>query len=102
MATRAEGVATRVAYENVLGVLCDAERGLSDFVLVSDTAMERAITDLLRHAHTLAEHAGAAPLAAARTIGERLRGRVVVLVLSGGNLSVEALHGLLGDGDLRE
>jgi threonine dehydratase len=98
MASRAEGVATRVAYPNTLDVLCDPDRGLRDFVLVSDEAMEAAVRDLLVHAHTLAEHAGAAPLAAASAasvLGERLRGRVVVLVLSGGNMSLESLRALL-------
>ncbi|MGH0036952.1 MAG: threonine ammonia-lyase [Myxococcota bacterium] len=101
MESRAEGVATRVAYANTQAVLRDPELGLRDFVLVSDAAMEEAVRDLLRHAHTLSEHAGAAPLAAGRLLADRLRGRTVVLVLSGGNLSFESLGRIVAAGNVR-
>ncbi|MBW2397576.1 MAG: hypothetical protein JRG95_25300 [Deltaproteobacteria bacterium] len=61
--------------------------GLSDFVLVSDTRMEAAIRLLLEHTRNLAEHAGAAPLAAALEHPALVEGKQVVLVLSGGNLA---------------
>jgi threonine dehydratase len=95
MATRAEGLATRVPFANTQRVMRDPALGLDDFVLVSDEAMEEAIRLLLRHTHNLAEHAGAAPLAAALAQRERLEGRKVVLVLSGGNLSTEDLRKIL-------
>lgn len=43
----------------------------------------------------VAEHAGAAPLAAALAIREQLVGRKVVLVQSGGNITADALGGIL-------
>ena len=93
MQTRAEGLATRVAFENTQDIL---RQGLEDFVLVSEEALEEAVLLLLEHTHNLAEEAGAAPLAAALALRGRLRGRKLVLVLSGGNLSRQRLAEFLG------
>ena len=60
---------------------------LDDFVLVTEDEMKRAILWMLEHTHNLAEGAGASPLAAAVKIKDRLAGKRVVLVQSGGNLS---------------
>jgi threonine dehydratase len=98
MRTCAEGLATRVPHETTLRILCDPEDGLDDFVLVSDDEMDEAIRLLLEHTHNLAEHAGAAALAAALRLRERLAGRRVVLVLSGGNLSMPELRRILASG----
>ena len=87
METRAEGLATRVSFENVQTLLRDPKRGLDDFLLVSDDAMEDAIRLLLAHTHNLAEHAGAAALAGAIDQREALAGKQVAVVLSGGNLA---------------
>ncbi len=95
METRAEGVATRVPFENTQEILRDARTGLDDFVLVSDEAMEKAIVWMLRHTHNVAEHAGAAPLAAALAIRDQLAGQTVVLVQSGGNITAGALGAIL-------
>ncbi|MCZ6463901.1 MAG: threonine/serine dehydratase [Proteobacteria bacterium] len=91
MRTRAEGLATRVAHESAMRILGHPAHGLDDFLLVSDQALERAIWLLLEHTHNMAEHAGAAALAGALSVRERLAGRKVVLILSGGNLSTTAL-----------
>ncbi len=92
MNTVAEGLATRVAFENTQRIM---RRYLDDFVLVEDAAIEAAIRLLLEHTHNLAEGAGAAALAAAIQLKPRLAGKNVVLVLSGGNLSVDQLRRLL-------
>ena len=68
---------------------------LDDFVLVDDGAIDDAILLLLQHTHNLAEGAGAASLAAAVKLKRRLAGKNLVLVMSGGNLSVEQLRRLL-------
>lgn len=60
---------------------------LDDFVLVDDDEMMRAVRIYLEQAKTLAELAGAAPLAAAIKMRERLAGKRVALILSGGNAS---------------
>jgi threonine dehydratase len=88
-----------VPFDLTQRILRDPEIGIEDFVLVSDEAMEESIRLLLEHTHNLAEHAGAAPLAAALQLRDRLAGRRVVLVMSGGNLSMEALRAILGSTD---
>ncbi|HSN78420.1 MAG TPA: threonine dehydratase [Anaerolineae bacterium] len=88
MRTFAEGIATRVPFENTQLIM---RHVVDDFVLVDDADIQRAILLLLEHTHNLAEGAGAAPLAAALQIKERLAGKKVVLVLSGGNLAVATL-----------
>lgn len=71
------------------------QRGLDDFLLVSEEAMDHGVELLLEHTHNLAERAGAASLAAALQIKERLARKNVVIVLSGGNLSMEQLRNIL-------
>lgn len=46
----------------------------------------------LEKASTLAELAGAAPLAAALQAKKRIRGKTIALILSGGNISLEKLR----------
>jgi threonine dehydratase len=92
METFAEGIATRVAFENSQRIM---RKYLDDFLLVDDEDIKKAIRLLLEHTHNLAEGAGAAPLAAALQIRERLAGKKVVLVMSGGNLSLENLKLIL-------
>lgn len=92
MNTFAEGVATRVPFENTQRIM---RRYLDDFVLVSDDQIRQAIVLLLEHTHNLAEGAGAISLAAALQLKERLAGKKVALVLSGGNLALEKLHNIL-------
>jgi threonine dehydratase len=91
MKTRAEGLATRVSFDNAQSLLRDRTWGLDDFLLVSDDAMEQAIRLMLQHTHNLAEHAGAAALAGALSQAEALAGKRVALVQSGGNLASTAL-----------
>jgi threonine dehydratase len=88
METFAEGLATRTAFELPQRVLWES---LDDFVLVSDDEIRTAQAQLIETTRNLVEAAGAASLAAALRLGERLRGRSVALVLSGGNASREQL-----------
>jgi threonine dehydratase len=92
MNTFAEGVATRTPFENTQRIM---RQYLDDFVLVEDEAIKAAIRLMLEHTRNLAEGAGAIPLAAALALKERLAGRKVVLVLSGGNLALETLRQIL-------
>jgi len=89
METFAEGLATRTAFALPQRILWEH---LDDFVLVSEEELRRAIVLTLEQTHNLAEAAGAASLAAAVKLKERLAGRKVALVLSGGNLSMEKLR----------
>ena len=92
MNTFAEGIATRVPFANTQRIM---RRYLDDFLLVNDEAIEEAILLLLQHTHNLAEGAGAVALAAALKNKERLAGKKVVLVMSGGNLSMERLRQII-------
>jgi threonine dehydratase len=93
MNTFAEGVATRMPFENTQRIM---RKYLDDFVLVDDGEIRAAIRLLLEHTHNLAEGAGAVSLAAALQLKERLAGKKVVLILSGGNLSLEKLQEIFG------
>ncbi len=92
--TFAEGLANRRAFDLPLEILRDL---LDDFVLVSEQEMREAILILLEKTHNLAEGAGVASLAAAMKLRESLLGKRVVLILSGGNLSIEKLNRALND-----
>jgi len=94
METFAEGVATRVPFENTQLIM---RKYIDDFVLVDDEDIKKAIVLLLEHTHNLAEGAGAIALAAARQLKDRLAGKKVVLVMSGGNLAVEKLKIILSE-----
>ncbi|MGH2557889.1 MAG: threonine ammonia-lyase [Thermomicrobiales bacterium] len=89
MDTFAEGLATRVAFELPMRVLWDY---LDDFRLVSDAEIRRAILVILETAGMLAEGAGAAAIAAAYQMRDELAGKKVAAVVSGGNLTMDALQ----------
>lgn len=90
--TFAEGLATGAPFELPQAIL---RRDLDDFVLVSDQELRHAMRLLLEETRTLVEAAGAAALAGALQLREMLRGKVVALILSGGNLSWEGLRELV-------
>jgi threonine dehydratase len=92
METAAEGLATEIGYELTQQILQDY---LSDFILVSEEEMVQAILLIMELVRNMAEEAGASPLAAALKIKERLKGKKVALVLTGGNISMPRLKQIL-------
>lgn len=90
-----EGLATRVPFEMTMQILWER---LTDFVLVQDTAIDDAVCRLARDAHLVAEGAGAASVAALAVLRQRLAGRRVVAIVSGGNLPLERYAGILRQG----
>jgi threonine dehydratase len=92
METAAEGLATRFAFELPQRMMWEL---LDDFVLVSEDQMRDAVVLYIEKAHTLVEHAGAASLAAALKLRDQLIGHRVALIVTGGNLTVEQLRGIL-------
>jgi threonine dehydratase len=94
METFAEGIATRVPFGLPVTIL---HRLLDDIVLVSDEDLRRAVILLGEAVRQTAEGAGAAAAAAALRLGERLRGKTVVLILSGGNIPAEVLSEFYAD-----
>jgi threonine dehydratase len=92
MGTFAEGLATRVPFALPQRILWDL---LDDFVLVSEDEIRRATVLMLERTRNLIEPAGAAPLAAALRLRDRLEGRRVALIASGGNVNPAQLRELL-------
>ena len=88
METEAEGLATGAPFMLPQQILW---KHLDDFLLVEEEAMRQAVRLYLEKAKTLAEHAGAAPLAGALQVKERVRDKTIALILSGGNISPEKL-----------
>ena len=96
--TFADGLATRVPFETTFDII---RGGISEIITVSEEEIKSSIRLLLETTHNLAEGAGAAPLAAGIKIGDQLRGKKVVIVLSGGNIDVATLRWVLTDeGDM--
>ena len=93
--TFAEGLQTRTAFALPQRIMAEL---LDDFVLVSDDELYRAMRVLLVEGHLVAEGAGAAPVAAARKLRERLRGKSVVCWVSGGNATADSLQRALAQG----
>jgi threonine dehydratase len=91
--TFAEGLATGSAFSLPQSILWDL---LEEFVLTGEEEIMRAMVWMVERAHTLAEGAGAAPLAALYQMREQFRGKKVGLVCSGGNTSLEHLKQALG------
>jgi threonine dehydratase len=92
--TRAEGLATRAPFSLTLAMLW---AGLDDMILVTDEEMEEGVRILLETTRQVAELAGAAPVAAAWRLRDRVADRKVGLILSGGNITMDALRAIVSD-----
>jgi threonine dehydratase len=96
-ATFAEGMATRVTFDLTFEIL---QKQLDDVVTLTEAELAEGVRLALRATHNLAEGAGAAPLAAAMKLRDRLAGRKVACVMSGGNIDAATLRGVLGNHDV--
>jgi threonine dehydratase len=95
METFAEGLATRTAFALPQAIM---RRHLDDFVLVPDDDLRAATTRMITATSNLIEPAGAAALAGALALRDRLSGMRVALIASGGNISLDQLRTLLAGG----
>src|SRR5712664_360023 len=84
--TLADGMATRVPDPDALAII---RKGASRVVQVTDAEVAVAIRALWTDTHNLAEGAGAAALAAALQDKQKIRGKRIGLILSGGNIDFE-------------
>jgi threonine dehydratase len=84
--TLADGMATRNPDAEALAIIL---KGASRIVQVTDDEVGAAIRAYWTDTHNLAEGAGAAALAAALQEKDRLQGKRVGLVLSGGNIDFD-------------
>jgi threonine dehydratase len=90
--TFAEGMATRVTFDLTFNLL---KQELDDIVTLEESQLEDGVEMALRLTHNLAEGAGAASLAAAKTLRDKLVGKKVVCVMSGGNIDRTTLRRVL-------
>jgi threonine dehydratase len=81
--TMADGMAVRGPNEEALAVIL---KGADRIVQVSDAEVEAAMRAYYEDTHQLTEGAGAAALAALLQERDRMKGKRVALVLSGGNI----------------
>ena len=94
--TFAGGLAVRVPDPEALDIIC---LGVARIVTVSEAEMRRAMRILFTDTHNVAEGAGAAPLAAALQERQRLAGKRVAVILSGGNIDRPLLAEVLAEAD---
>jgi threonine dehydratase len=97
--TTAEGLATGRGFPLPQALM---RTGLADFHLVPDERIAQARRLLAGYAHTLAEGAGAAALAALLERPEEFAGRTVAVVCTGGNASPSEIADLAEVADLAE
>jgi threonine dehydratase len=90
--TFADGVACRDPHPDALAVIA---RGAARIVRVEDDEIADAIRLLWTATHNVAEGAGAAALAALLQERDRMRGKRVGLILSGGNIDADVLRTVL-------
>jgi len=87
--TFAGGFATGRAYETTFKIYCD---GLSDFLLLSEEELYQSIGMSFYYTQNLVEGAGGSTLMAALKLKDRIKGKKVVLQMSGGNASAEEVE----------
>jgi len=90
--TIAEGIAVREAGQLTRAIAADL---VDDFVVVSEQAIEHAVSLGIEIEKTVLEGAGAAGLAAVIEHPDQFRGRRVAVVLSGGNIDARVLTSVL-------
>ena len=96
-ATRiADGIAISRAHEVGLKIL---RRELDHVTQVSDDEVEEAMRAIFTDTHNVSEGAGAAPLAAALQERERLAGKRVAIIQSGGNIDCALFAEVLAESD---
>lgn len=86
--TFAGGFATGSAYELPFHIYKDH---LSDFILLTEEEIKEGIVMALKYTHNLAEGAGAATIMAAKKLSNQLKGKKVVLQMSGSNIDLAVL-----------
>jgi threonine dehydratase len=91
----ADGMACRTPVAEAVAAI---GRGVARLVEVTDDEIEEAMRALYDDTHNVAEGAGAAALAALLHERDRMRGRTVGVVLTGGNVDSEPFARVLAGG----
>jgi threonine dehydratase len=92
--TLADGTAGGIEVDSLTFPIC--QESIDDFVLVEESEIAHAIAQIMTRHHLLIEGAAALSVAALLKCEQRFKGKTVVLILTGGRLSVEALSQVLG------
>jgi threonine dehydratase len=87
--TFAGGFATGKAYETTFNIYCD---GLRDFILLSEDEIYQSIGMAYYYTQNLVEGAGGSTLMAALRLKDQIKGKKVVLQMSGCNASTEEVE----------
>jgi threonine dehydratase len=90
--TFADGLATGTGFALPQAIL---QERLKEFLLLEEDEIRQAMVWKIEKAHTLAEAAGAASLAAAYRLRHELKGKKVGIICSGGNASLQHLRDAL-------
>jgi threonine dehydratase len=90
----ADGMACRITDPTSLPIVL---AGTARIVMLADEAIEDAMRWIFTDTHNVAEGAGAAPVAAVAAERERLRGKRVAAILSGGNVDAAIFAPLLAN-----
>lgn len=101
ISTVAEGIAVKSPGKQTMGLI---RQYVDEVHLVSETQVEQAIFDLLEIEKTVAEGAGAAPLAWLRKIAQKssdFQNKKVCMILSGGNIDMMIMSSVLQRGLVR-
>jgi threonine dehydratase len=93
--TLADGIALRKVGEITFPIL---QRAVDEIVTVREDEIASAILMLMERKRVVAEGAGAAPLAALFSGRPTIRGKRIVLVVSGGNIDVHLLDRIIEKG----
>jgi threonine dehydratase len=96
--TIAEGIAVKTPGRITLPVI---EKLVGEILLVEEADIEAAVLRLLEIEKTVVEGAGAIGLAAVMAAPDRFRGRRLCIVLSGGNIDMRLLSGVIIRGLVR-
>jgi 3-isopropylmalate/(R)-2-methylmalate dehydratase large subunit len=90
--TVADGLAARSVFEVPYAML---RNSIANVVLLSEEELQEGVRLALQYTQNLAEVAGAAALAATFKLRRELAGKKVVVVMTGGNLSLDRLAQIL-------
>lgn len=95
-ATLADGTAGGMDPDTITFPIC--RDCIDEFILVEEDEIAAAIRSILEKHHCLIEGAAALTVASYLRVADRLKGRRVVLILSGARISLETLRSVLGVG----
>jgi threonine dehydratase len=96
--TFADGIAVGKSSEKIFNIL---KPRVHEAIEVDDEAIAAAVLALLEKAKIVVEGAGALPLAALEHVRKKIKGKKVVLVISGGNIDVNLISRIIDRGLIR-